>query len=1384
MKKAKRALSWILCLVLLMSLAAPVHAEVSQTGDTAIINLKTDSKIQPVGLDNDTPVFSWQMHSNVVGQKQTAYQIIVKDGTDIVWDSGKVPDNSSTEILYQGETLEPQTEYTWNVRVWDKDGRLAVSDDAAFETGLMDNSIDAWSGAQWMGPQEVTLDANSMPIYRLDWTVQIAKGSSSAGFVFGANDPRLNDSLRNTYGIAGENYISYVLDVSSIPAKVFIYRVGYQNTDSVEIPFGTIEVPESVINELNQYEPHTFHLDNPGYVGTLSIDETVVDTKRTLSPVGTSDSSIVFPRLNDIGFTAGAGSKAVFTDVRVSHYNYPGTEVFGETTGAGYKIFDRLEGVSVSSDSIAVNGGDSGIVFYADPSFGSTPILRKEFDTDNKEIVKAQLYVTARGAYEYYINGEPVAPDEYLNPGYTQFDYTIMYNAYDVTRLIEQGANVMGATMAQGWFGDQQTYEIKYYNYWGDKPSLLAKLDITYADGSKDMIVTDESWKYTVDGPIVYSSIFNGETYDANKEATVDGWCLTDYNASDWSNTEKVTSYDAYNAMAFGADYTESNPQIIARVDEPVRLVETLKAKYIGEPVEGVYIYDMGTNMVGVPEITLPQGKTGQEIILRGGEVLTDNGTIEFANLRGAMCTDRYIMNGQEAGNTYHPTFTFHGYRYLQITGIDEPLSEEAVRGLVFSSVTEQTATFESSNELVNQLFENTMRSLYGNHVSIPTDCPQRDERMGWTGDAAVFSRAATYLADMNKFYQSWEQSMRDAQQLTPTKFTEGVYPNTVPTLYPTYKGYPSVTWPSAGIIPVWESYQQYGNLEFVREHLNSMVSLLEAWQKEKYNGRDDTQYLTDGSGLAEHLAIISSDSSLISNALYIYCLRAVATMAEAVDEMEISEEYRSYAENVKAEWQKVFIDPDTGKTRAYVCKTWMRPNPANHGELISQDTQGSYAAALYCGAVEPGDSYYDDFVEHYAEACKRGYKDTEYCLTTGFSATPYLLPALSNTGNSDAAYKILENTAYPSWLYPVTQGSTSIFENWAGYVENEDGSHTVKGSLNHYAYGAVCSWLVNYQAGITNDTNSPGFQHFILQPTVGGTMAYTNGTYDSYYGEIVSNWTADNGSMTSYQAVVPANTTATLYLPVEAADVAVNTTGAQYVGDDIHNGQICAKFELVSGGYDFAIENGVVTVNVADGYVDDNAPVKSASALESAQVGSDFDVTVVTASDVTDVRLYNANDLAIGRRDIDVVVNADGTKTWTITVALGTVGNDRLIKVMTKDATGILTDSGASVTIDSTSVPPVLSSFDLPDTAVANRTFIVKATTDMAATKINVYNEFGAKMGLKSLSYKVVDGQKVWTGVMSIGTKGDRTFTATAVNKYGAQSDAVTDSISVKAFA
>ncbi|MCI8497673.1 MAG: family 78 glycoside hydrolase catalytic domain, partial [Clostridiales bacterium] len=1030
-----------------------------------------------------------------------------------------------------------------------------------------------------------------------------------------------------------------------------------------------------------------------------------------INPSNVTHDTPNYPRLNDIGFKTDANSSAVFSDVKVkafaSHFG-ENAVLFSENTGATYDIFEGLDGVTVK-DSAVVVGKD--VLGYADPTYGSIPMLRKEFET-GKTVESAKLYVTARGIYEMYLNGQRIGED-WFNPGYTQYDATLQYNVYDVTEMIGR-ENTIGAMLAPGWWSEQMTYSVNSFSYWGDYQSLLANLEITYADGTVENIVTDNSWQYFGDGPITYSGSFDGEWYNAGKEAAIEGWCTSAYNDSAWRSAAVIPAENWY-----------SNPSLEVMSDVPVRHVETIDVidhfnqeeanTYYSQPAAGedIYIYDMGTNMVGVPEIRLPEMPAGTQIMIRYAEILypelaEDNpynygdlaGWILTENYRAAMSTDFYTCKGTPGGETIRPSFTFHGYRYIEIRGTNGPLPQDSIQGISLSSIAESTVEYETSNPLVNQLSENIMRSLYGNHVSIPTDCPQRNERMGWVGDAAVFCRTATYYADMSTMYGTWENTMRDVQNKGAGTYNNSPTLSQVPSSESNYdvtRVSAGVAWPSAGILPVWECYQQYGDLSIVEDHMDSMIKFLDGVC---YSGNlaNGCQYLTRGSGLAEHLALVSTDSNYCMNVITKYLLEAVAQMAEAVGRTDKADEYRSRAAGMKAEFNEKCIDPKTKKPRTITG--------------VIQDTEAAYALAIQYGMVS--EENLPEFAQNYAAVCAKGFNNVSYTISTGFYGTGKVLPALSKAGLTKEAYAMFEQTEYASWLYPVVQGATSIWERWNGYtIENGFGGNNGMNSFNHYAAGAVGEWMVNYQLGITNDEEAPGFQHFLLQPTAGGSFTYTNGSYTSVYGKIVSGWTADNGAMTSYSAVVPANTTATLYLPVEAKDVVVNTAGATYVGDDIHNGNICAKFELLSGGYDFTIENGVVTVDLAEGYVDDSIAVKSATAPESAQVNAQFDVTVVTADSVTDVRLYNANGLAIGRKGIDVVTNEDGTKTWTIIVALGTVGDNRELKVVTKDASGILTDSSVSISIDITSVPPVLVSFDIPDSAVANRTFIVKATTD-----------------------------------------------------------------------
>ena len=1284
MKFSRRIIALFLCLAFVLPIGVTAGFAADSGYQTIIVDLKTNDRVSPMEVDSN-PTFSWAMDSNLIGQEQTAYQITVKncDQNDkIVWDSGKVESDQSYGVSYQGESLKPGNTYCWQVAVYDINNQCTVSDIATFQTGLMSDSIDAWNDgegntAQWIGASELAVKAKDVLAYNLNYDLQLSPQSIYAGVVFGANDPRLSDPTMNAFNISGENYFAVVADISQTPAQMKIIRVGYLPVDYENggtTTVASVDIPETILNEETKYENHSITLNvtssgTSDLVGAIQMDGANLISNVKLmdgNPLGTYFSAS--PRLNEIGFLAAAGTAAKFQNFSVTQDQHGVHSVlFAQDTGATYQIFESLDGVSVQDGTINVTGGKEELVAYVDPSYSGIPMVRKSANIE-KTLQKAKLYITARGVYEFFINGQRVGED-WFNPGYTQYNDFITYSSYDVTDYIRQGENALGAWMSSGWWSDSQSFFASHYNYWGEQPSLLAKLDITYTDGSQETILTDETWKYSGDGPIVYSGMLDGEDYDATKEADVTGWNDVGFNDNTWKPVD-VDIPISTNAS--------TDAKITAKLDDPVRQVELIDATKISNyPYEdqNVYAYDMGTNMVGVPQIKLPEMPAGRVITIRYGEYLypeleqesqydweNHTGVMVSENLFYAMATDTYITKGTPGGEIIQPHFTFHGYQYLEIHGLDEPLPAENVKGISLSSIMEQDTFYNSSNPLTNQLFENIMRSAYGNHVSIPTDCPQRAERMGWTGDAMVFSRTATYLGQINNFYRSWAQSLRSVQSET-----NGSYPQTVPAT-----GYfaqvidsNAVCWPGASLMICWESFRQYGDTSFIKEHFDSMKRFLDGLSDNLMLGK---QYLTSGTGLADHLALVTTDASLCSNVYYAYYVYAFSEMAKAIGENEIALAYADLYQNIKTEWNQTFIDPQTGKTIA--------------ADGTVQDTQTSYALPIAYGIIA------DDKLEQTGKllvaACKKGYQDEEFTITTGFVGTAPLLPALTLSGNNDVAYTMFTQTNYPSWLYPVTQGATSMWERWDIIAPSVgfNGGVTNASSFNHYAYGAIGEWMINYHMGIMDDKKG-GYQQFILQPISGGDFTYVDGSFDSNYGTIVSNWTASENQLTSYKAVIPANTTATLYLPVneEALSGFTATAGMEYLGMEEHNGQMTAKFSLEAGGYNFAVQDGKLTASIADGYVTDETEPADKGILnfviayaENAKASGEYDNAIASVQASFDKALETSKAVAAN----DAATKEEVDNAWAVLLneihKLGFVAGD-------KDALSILIQTGDEIT-------------------------------------------------------------------------------------------------------
>ncbi len=836
----------------------------------------------------------------------------------------------------------------------------------------------------------------------------------------------------------------------------------------------------------------------------------------------------------------------------------------------------------MASGSYALNGGANGVFLVRDPSRNSMPMLRTSFKAAAKAIEGARLYVTARGIYEVFLNGKRVG-DDYYNPGLTQYNVTHMYQTYDVTGMIKAGDNAMGAMLGEGWWSGLLSFG-NIWNHFGDRQSLLAKLVITYKDGSADTVTTNpQTWKYSGSGPVVYSSLDFGEIYDASKERAVDGWTTAAYDGSKWKNAVAVplqgTTFSGMEGGGRGAPGSPFNfdkLSLIGQVGNNAGVFRTLTAKSVKEVRPGVYVYNMGQNLVGVPRINIANGRAGRKITLRYSEMLYPDlkesgknvGMIMTENYRAALNQDVYTMKA--GSQVMQPRFTSHGFQYVEITGIDRPLPLADVQGVAISSVRELSADYKTSNEKVNRLWSNLVWSNVDNFLTIPTDCPQRNERMGWSGDINVFSRTATYVSNADQFLTRHMYAMRDVQAPSG-RFTD---------VAPIGGGFGGVLWGSAGIVVPWEAYLQYDDVGLLERHYPAMAAYADYLETtiDPNTGLSSDGQLGDWLGPQNN----ALGSAFLVTAYHAYDLDIMSKVAQILDKPTDAAKYRGLYEKRKAFFNSKFVNADkktlaTGGGRGGF-GGGRGATPAPPPEFRLADTQTSYAVGLGMGLFSSENAPY--MVKNLAETVSRENKDDngvvrpKDSLMTGFIGTSWISKALSDHGLSDLAYRILTNDKYPSWLYAIDQGATSIWERLNGYtVEDGFGGNNSMNSFNHYSFGAVGQWMMAYSLGIQRD--QPGFQKFILQPEPDPTGAVTSaeGYYDSVYGRIASAWKVD-GKLLTYRATVPANTSATLYLPASAAASvkeggkdAGQVNGVTFVRYE--NGK--AVYNLKSGSYTFS---------------------------------------------------------------------------------------------------------------------------------------------------------------------------------------------------------------------
>ena len=711
-----------------------------------------------------------------------------------------------------------------------------------------------------------------------------------------------------------------------------------------------------------------------------------------------------------------------------------------------------------------------------------SPIFRKEF-VNEKKVRLAVAFITSRGMYEAKINGKRVGT-ACLTPGWTSYDKRIQYQTYDVTPLVHDGKNAIGITLGNGWYRGNIGPDGKPDQY-GKDLALLFQMQIIYTDGTVQQVVSDGSWRSST-GPVRYAGIYNGETYDARLEKK--GWTMPGYNDASWNDI-------------ILKDYPVIN--LVSTENEPVRKHEVFKPVKIFTTPKGEKVIDFGQNLSGWVQVKA-SGKAGDKITISHAEVLDKDGNFYTENLRLARQTDTYILNGDSIED-FEPHFTWQGFRFIKVDGYPGELKPENFTATALYSDMVPTGTFSCSDDLVNKLQHNIQWGQRGNFLDVPTDCPQRDERLGWTGDAQVFSRTAGFNFRVHSFFAKW---MKD---VAADQYDDGSIPFVVPNVRNNGKCSPG--WGDVATIVPWNMYLAYGDKLILENQYESMkewvnyidsVSQNNLWLPESsfgdwlfYRPADDN----DGRSAV-------TDKNLIAQCFFAYSTQLLVNAAKVLDYDQDVQTYQELLSQIKAAFMREYVTPS--------------------GRLVS-GTQTAYVLALNFDMLP------ENLREQAAGRLVENIHSYDDHLTTGFLGTPYLCHVLTRFGYTGVAYDLLLQKSYPSWLYPVTMGATTIWERWDGIKPGGSFQNPAMNSFNHYAYGAVGDWMYREVAGIDTDEKNPGYKVIRIKPHVTSKLSFVRAELQTYYGKVSSSWENTPGKLTM-KVVIPVNTTADIYIPADDA--------------------------------------------------------------------------------------------------------------------------------------------------------------------------------------------------------------------------------------------------------
>ncbi|RKN78670.1 alpha-L-rhamnosidase [Ulvibacterium marinum] len=737
----------------------------------------------------------------------------------------------------------------------------------------------------------------------------------------------------------------------------------------------------------------------------------------------------------------------------------------------------------------------------------AAPYLRKPFSVQGK-IKRASLYVTSLGVFEMSLNGKRIG-DDLLAPGWSDYNKRIYYKTYDVSDHLDQGKNALGGILGDGWYagyvGPKELSNPRNRELYGLHPALLCQLEIEYEDGKKETIVSDESWKASK-GPLVYADLLMGAGYNANLELT--GWNTSDYDDQNWAN---VYLHEGTEGM------------LQAYPGNSIQPYDELEPVEINQPKKGIYVFNLGQNFAGHARLKV-RGDKNDTIVLRYGERLHPDGSLMTENLRFARATDTYILKG-EGMEEWEPKFTYHGFQYVEVTGLKNKPDKNTITGIAFGSSIPMVSSFTSSDETLNRMFENVIWTQRSNFMEVPTDSPQRDERLGWLGDVQIFSKSALYNATLGAFNAKWFADVRDAQ------YDFGPYSTFAPRPYPELVWY-SPGWMEAGIMVPYNTYKFYKDTKIVKDHYDSMTQFMdyhiEKSKEHKFYPENSWTEVNPKGGFGDWLSMTDKNLAhdIMASMYYQYALKSMAEMSATIGKKEKADYYlTTYNTSVAA-----FIDHYLDGNGKFIIDETAYGDGAGYfeGEKgFTGHTQSAYATAIYFDILP------DDLKEKAGKHLVKLLEENNNLPSSGILGIRQLLPALSAIGRSDLAYQIVLKKDYPSWGFQVKHGATTIWERWNSYTPENgfNGEMNAKmNSFNHYAFGAFSQFLFSDMAGI--NTEDAGFKHIIIRPELGDrSLSNVHGEYGSINGKIVSTWSVKESTFT-LDVEIPVNTRAKVYVP------------------------------------------------------------------------------------------------------------------------------------------------------------------------------------------------------------------------------------------------------------